>query len=346
MRLPAWDAAHEEVRGHVRLAAGDAEGARAQFGLAEVGFAAAGHPLDARRCPPSPAPAERPPAGIGATEGRRYARPWLRTRPRTPSDPTPGWSTRCTSSTWPTPRRSASRWQDFFHDYRPRVTPQPAGVDGAHDRRPAGRRRRRPRPARRRRPPAETSRRPTHAPRPTSPASRSAASAPASSTNMEASLGVPPPPRFREVPAKLLEVNRKHHQRLPGSHPRRQGQLHPPHRLRRGAGHRRRRAGDERRLRRGPRRQAPRRAPRPRRPRPRRRRREARRLAHAAGARASRTPTPSTSGLLGAPTRSSSARSAPTSSPPTTSPAPPSPSPTPARSAPCSRCPGSCRARA
>lgn len=50
MRLPAWDAAHEEVRGHVRLAAGDRAGAREQFALAHAGFVAAGHPLDAERC--------------------------------------------------------------------------------------------------------------------------------------------------------------------------------------------------------------------------------------------------------------------------------------------------------
>lgn len=50
MRLPAWDAAHEEVRGHVRRAAGDLAGARQQFDTARAGFAAAGHPLDADRC--------------------------------------------------------------------------------------------------------------------------------------------------------------------------------------------------------------------------------------------------------------------------------------------------------
>jgi DNA-binding SARP family transcriptional activator/Flp pilus assembly protein protease CpaA len=50
MRLPAWDAAHEEVRGHVRRAAGDGPGAREQFVVAASGFAAAGHPLDAERC--------------------------------------------------------------------------------------------------------------------------------------------------------------------------------------------------------------------------------------------------------------------------------------------------------
>lgn len=50
MRLPAWDAAHEEVRGHVRRAAGDVAGARERFGVAAAGFAAAGQPLDADRC--------------------------------------------------------------------------------------------------------------------------------------------------------------------------------------------------------------------------------------------------------------------------------------------------------
>ena len=50
MRLPAWDAAHEEVRGHVCLAAGDAAGARQRFAQARAGFDAAGHPLDAERC--------------------------------------------------------------------------------------------------------------------------------------------------------------------------------------------------------------------------------------------------------------------------------------------------------
>ncbi|HSP05070.1 MAG TPA: hypothetical protein VLR27_16275, partial [Acidimicrobiales bacterium] len=50
MRLPAWDAAHEEVRGHVRLAAGDAGLAKQHFARAASGFGAAGHPLDAERC--------------------------------------------------------------------------------------------------------------------------------------------------------------------------------------------------------------------------------------------------------------------------------------------------------
>ncbi|MCO8127044.1 AAA family ATPase [Acidimicrobiia bacterium EGI L10123] len=50
MRLPAWHAAHEEVRGHVRLAAGDPGLAKQHFARAVSGFAAAGHPLDAERC--------------------------------------------------------------------------------------------------------------------------------------------------------------------------------------------------------------------------------------------------------------------------------------------------------
>ena len=50
MRLPAWDAAHEEVCGHVARAAGDAERARARFAAAAARFATAGQPLDRDRC--------------------------------------------------------------------------------------------------------------------------------------------------------------------------------------------------------------------------------------------------------------------------------------------------------
>jgi DNA-binding SARP family transcriptional activator/tetratricopeptide (TPR) repeat protein len=50
MRLPAWDAAVDEVRGHVALAGGDRDGAARTFRAAAAGFAAAGHPLDAARC--------------------------------------------------------------------------------------------------------------------------------------------------------------------------------------------------------------------------------------------------------------------------------------------------------
>ncbi|MCW5630748.1 MAG: AAA family ATPase [Rhodoferax sp.] len=51
MRLPAWHAAHEEVRGHI--AAGRSPGtgqAATRFAAAAAGFARAGQPLDAQRC--------------------------------------------------------------------------------------------------------------------------------------------------------------------------------------------------------------------------------------------------------------------------------------------------------
>lgn len=50
MRLPAWYAARQEVRANVALATGDDEAARAAFAGAADGFAAAGHPMDERRC--------------------------------------------------------------------------------------------------------------------------------------------------------------------------------------------------------------------------------------------------------------------------------------------------------
>jgi DNA-binding SARP family transcriptional activator/tetratricopeptide (TPR) repeat protein len=50
MRLPAWNAAHEEVRGHVALAAGDTPGAHAHFSAAADQFGSAGHPFDHERC--------------------------------------------------------------------------------------------------------------------------------------------------------------------------------------------------------------------------------------------------------------------------------------------------------
>ena len=50
MRLPAWDAAHEEVRAHVRLAAGDRDAAQQLFGVAAAAFESAGQPLDRDRC--------------------------------------------------------------------------------------------------------------------------------------------------------------------------------------------------------------------------------------------------------------------------------------------------------
>jgi len=50
MRLPAWNAALEEVRGHRAQASGDARGASDHFRDAARVFAAAGQPLDATRC--------------------------------------------------------------------------------------------------------------------------------------------------------------------------------------------------------------------------------------------------------------------------------------------------------
>ena len=50
MRLPAWDAALEEVRGHLALARGQEVLAPGHFAAAAERFAAAGHPLDADRC--------------------------------------------------------------------------------------------------------------------------------------------------------------------------------------------------------------------------------------------------------------------------------------------------------
>jgi hypothetical protein len=49
MRLPAWYAAHQEVRGHLAQARGDASAA-ARFGAAAARFREAGQPLDALRC--------------------------------------------------------------------------------------------------------------------------------------------------------------------------------------------------------------------------------------------------------------------------------------------------------
>jgi 2-oxoglutarate dehydrogenase complex dehydrogenase (E1) component-like enzyme len=159
--------------------------------------------------------------------------------------------------------------------------------------------------------------------------------------NMARSLEVPTATSFREVPAKLLEVNRKvingYLSRTRG------GKVSFTHII----GYAVVRAvadtvpSDEQHLPRGPRRQAPDRCVNEhRQPRPRRRPREEGRLPH--------PPRPGHPRrrhgldfrrLLGRLRGRSSARSAPTSSPPTTSPAPPSPSPTRAPSAPSSPSP-------
>ena len=51
MRLPAWHAAHEEVRGHIGLAGHeDPAAVHAKFSAAAAGFRTAGHSIDAARC--------------------------------------------------------------------------------------------------------------------------------------------------------------------------------------------------------------------------------------------------------------------------------------------------------
>ena len=51
MRLPAWYAAHDEVRGHFAAASQrGGEESVARFAAAAARFHAAGHPLDAERC--------------------------------------------------------------------------------------------------------------------------------------------------------------------------------------------------------------------------------------------------------------------------------------------------------
>ena len=236
------------------------------------------------------------------------------------------------------PSSVSESWQEFFARL-PAATTPPAPTPPAA-RRPRPRRRpRRPLPRRRRRPGRGPA--PAAGARGRAAASRSAAPAPRIVANMEAASTVPTATSFRDVPAKLLEVNRRVINGYLGRTGRRQGQLHPPHRLRRRAGHRRRRAGDEQRVRRGRRRQAAHRAPRARQPRPRRRRRQVRRQPHARRARARATPTRSTSrGFLAA--YEDLIRKVRTNklTPRRLRRAPPSRSPTRARSAPCSRCRG------
>ena len=51
MRLPAWHAAHDEVRGHIGLAGGeDAVVVHSKFSAAAERFRSAGQPIDAARC--------------------------------------------------------------------------------------------------------------------------------------------------------------------------------------------------------------------------------------------------------------------------------------------------------
>ena len=140
--------------------------------------------------------------------------------------------------------------------------------------------------------------------------------------NMERSLAVPTATSFRNVPAKLLEVNRPVINGYLGR--KGSGKVSFTHLIgyavvRAIADDR---AGHEQHLRRGPRRPAARRAQRARQPRPRRRRRQARRQPHAGRAGAARR---RHARLRRVPRRlrgARSARSAPTSSASTTSRAP------------------------
>jgi DNA-binding SARP family transcriptional activator len=50
MRLPAWYAAHSEVRGHLAAARGNLAEANGLFGTASTQFRQAGHPIEAARC--------------------------------------------------------------------------------------------------------------------------------------------------------------------------------------------------------------------------------------------------------------------------------------------------------
>jgi hypothetical protein len=51
MRLPAWHAAHDEVRGHIAASKGAATSeAAAHFKAAAMRFRSAGHPVDGARC--------------------------------------------------------------------------------------------------------------------------------------------------------------------------------------------------------------------------------------------------------------------------------------------------------
>ena len=225
-------------------------------------------------------------------------------------------------------------WREFFADYR-RAAPH-AGADATAAPAAAG-------PRRRKAPPEAAPGRPTpgrgaEAGGRAEPERRRGAGEPIRGAaarivaNMEASLAVPTATSFREVPAKLLEVNRKVINGYLGRT--RGGKVSFTHLI----GYAVVRAiadavpvmnasyveGDD---------------GKPgvvrhdaRRPRPRRRRREGRRQPHPARARASGTPTPSTSAGFWARLRGphpqgphQQARR------PTTSPAPPSPSPTPAR---------------
>ncbi len=94
------------------------------------------------------------------------------------------------------PNSVSESWRDFFQDYRPTASPR-GGLTAAPAPAPAA-----PAPAA----PATPAATPAAAEPPGTPLRGAAARI---VTNMEASLTVPTATSFREVPAKLLEVNRK-----------------------------------------------------------------------------------------------------------------------------------------
>ena len=121
------------------------------------------------------------------------------------------------------PSAVSAGWREFFADYHPRA-------------------------ARPQRPPAPAARAGSRAPAPAAPRRDPPDRAPVTLDgeqpeplrgasariveNMEASLGVPTATSVRAVPAKLLEVNRQILNNHLDARTRRQGELHPPHRLR------------------------------------------------------------------------------------------------------------------
>ena len=119
------------------------------------------------------------------------------------SDPTPGWSTRCTAST----RRTRTRCRRAGVSSSPTTNPAPRSRRPLPQVRPLPRPPHRARAAARRGPKPDGTRPPVildgETPEPLRGASARVVE------NMEASLGVPTATSVRTVPAKLLEINRQ-----------------------------------------------------------------------------------------------------------------------------------------
>ena len=167
------------------------------------------------------------------------------------------------------PSSVSESWQEFFADYKretdhatataPRPTPAPPRRPDARARHRRPRPRRagpRAAPARPPAPAAATAPAPPRRPAKAAPTADDAGRAPPGRRRPHRRQhgGEPRGPHGHQLPGGPGQAARGQppgHQRLPGPHPRRQGQLHPPHRLRRRPGHRRDRAGHELDLRRG-----------------------------------------------------------------------------------------------